>query len=292
MKNVSNNVMLWENLKESEFPYAVERSKGICVIPIGAMEKHGPHMPVGTDNIIAFETACLAAKLEPVVIFPTFGFGNVNGLQHINGSICFSNKLLLDYLTELCREIARSGFKKILFLNSHGGNPPLLSTLCNSMRERKNDYVVMYTNSYGTSPEDMRKAFAERRGDFPYITDEDVEITERYFEKPRAEGHADFDELLLVHALLPETIDISLMKTESGESVHRTDHLDKFGIYSGGTWIANYPNSYVASYFPYVTERLSKAYLQIRVKYISEIFKTVREDEELLKINDEWNKSW
>lgn len=284
--------MLWENLKAQEFDRAVEKSKGVCVIPIGAMEKHGPHMPVGTDNIIARETARLAAEKEPVVIFPTFGFGHVNGLQYIDGSICFSNGLMLDYFTELCREIARSGFKKILFLNAHGGNPPLLTTLCNSMKEQKHDYVVMYANSFGTSPADMRKAFAERRGDFPYITDADVAILEKYFEKPMTAGHADLDELLLVYELMPDTVDISLMGDESGESTHRTDHLGKLGIYTGSNWIANYPNSYSGSYFPYVNRRLSKAYTQLRVEYITEIYKAVKEDEALLQINDEWNKSW
>lgn len=287
-----NNLMLWENLREPQFPEAVEKSKGVCVIPIGAMEKHGPHLPVGTDNIIAERTAHLAAELEPVVVFPTFGFGHINGLQYTNGAICFSNKLMLNYLTELCREIARSGFKKILFLNAHGGNLPLLSTLCNSMREKKNDYVVMYANSFGTSPNDLRKAITENREGFPYITDADVTILEKYFEKPMQEGHADLDELLLVHESRPESVDLSVMDQECGESTHRTDHLGELGIYSGGMWIANFPNSFAGSFFPYANERLDKAYMQLRIDYIAKIYKAVKEDTELLKINDEWNQMW
>ena len=286
------NVILWENLREPDFPEAVRKSKGVCVIPLGAMEKHGPHMPVGTDNIIAERTALLAAEREPVVIFPTFGFGDVNCLQPLYGSICFSTKLLFDYFTELCREIARSGFKKILFLNAHGGNPPFLTTFCRSNREKKLDYVVMFANSYGTSPADMKKAFTERREDFPYITDGDVAIVDKYLEVENSKGHADFDELLLVYESRPETIDVSRMGDEDGEDTLRTKHLREFGIFSGGNFLADCPNSYSATYFPHVNERLAKAYTELRVEYIAKIFKTVKEDTVLLEENEKWNKSW
>ena len=133
--------MLWENLKCQEFPTAVKESKGVCVIPIGAMEKHGLHLAVGMDCIAVEEVARRAADLEPVVVFPTFWFGQLNNLQHMDGAVCLSTKLILDYLGELCREIARSGFKKILFLNGHGGNPPLLHTFSSICREEKKDYV-------------------------------------------------------------------------------------------------------------------------------------------------------
>ncbi|MBE6912440.1 MAG: creatininase family protein [Ruminococcaceae bacterium] len=286
------NAILWENLKAPDFPEAIEKSKGVCVVPIGAMEKHGPHMPVGTDNIIAERTAILAAEKEPVVIFPTFGFGDINCLQPLHGSICFSTKLLFDYLTELCREIARNGFKKILLLNAHGGNPPLLTTFCRSNREKKLDYVVMFANSYGTTPADMRKAFKERREEFSYITDEDIGIVEKYFEKPMAKGHADFDELLLVYNERPHTIDMERMGDEDGEDTFRTEHLREFGIFSGGNFLADCPNSYSASYFPYVNERLARAYTDIRVDYIAKMFKTVKEDTVLLEENEKWNQSW
>lgn len=286
------NAIFWENLKDHEFTEAVEKSKGVCVIPIGAMEKHGPHMPVGTDNMIARETARLAAMIEPVVLFPEFSFGNISGLQYLKGSICLSNQLILNYLDELCQEIARSGFNKILFLNAHGGNNSMLTTFCNSMREKKRDYVVMYANSFRTTIEDLQKAITQRKEDFPEITQEDEDILHRYFQEVTSSGHADYDELLLLYELLPETVDISLMGMESGENNHRTDHLSKVGIFSGGMWLANFPNSYAASYFPHINHRLSKAYLQLRVEYIAKIFKTSKEDQTLLEINEEWNHSW
>ena len=61
--------MLWENLREEEFESAIEKSGKLCVIPIGCLEKHGQHLPVGTDNFIAKKVVYEAAKQEDVVIF-------------------------------------------------------------------------------------------------------------------------------------------------------------------------------------------------------------------------------
>ncbi len=285
--------MQWQYLKAPEFPEAVKKSKGVCVIPIGAMEKHGPHMPVGTDNIIAERTALLAAELEPVVVFPTFDFGHVNGLQNFDGTIALSNSLLLDYLSEICSEIARSGFKKILFLNAHGGNPPLITTLCNRAKESKKDYVIIGADSYMTTEETMLREFYDNREHYPEITDEDVALLERYVKERTAWGHADLDEMMLVHDANPETVDVTLMKNESGESTHKADHLREFGIYSAANlWFINYPNSFAGTHFPYLNPRLSAAYTKHRVEYIAKLYKAVKEDTVLLSENEKWNKAW
>ena len=188
--------MLWENLKCQEFPEAVKASKGVCVIPIGAMEKHGLHLPVGMDSIMVQEVARLAAEVEPVVVFPTFWFGEVNNLQPKPGAVCLSTRLQLSYLEELCREIARNGFKKILFLNGHGGNPPILHALSCILREQKRDYVVAAVNSYNTGVKALRDAIRAEPEAFPYLTPEDFKTVESYFDTPKEEGHADFEETL------------------------------------------------------------------------------------------------
>ena len=62
--------MIWDNLREEEFEGAIEKSGGLCVIPIGCVEKHGQHLPVGTDYIEAMTITKAAAEIEDVVIFP------------------------------------------------------------------------------------------------------------------------------------------------------------------------------------------------------------------------------
>ena len=284
--------MLWENLKCQEFPEAVEKSKGVCVIPIGAMEKHGLHLPVGMDSIAVETVARLAAEVEPVVVFPTFWFGQLNNLQHMDGSICLSTKLILDYLGEICREIARSGFKKILFLNAHGGNPPLLHTFSSICREEKKDYVVAAVEFYLPAIAAIRDAIRSKPEEFSYLTPEDVHTIESYFDTPKEEGHACLEETLMLLGVRPETVDVSLMDKESGLSIHRMDHLTKLGIYASQIWFADHPNHHEATYHPGANERLGKALLQIRVESVANIFKVFKEDEELLKQNSEWNSRW
>jgi len=63
--------MLWENLREEEFDNAIKESKGLCILPVGCLEKHGQHLPVGTDVIHITEIAKRAAEIETAMVFPT-----------------------------------------------------------------------------------------------------------------------------------------------------------------------------------------------------------------------------
>ena len=63
--------MLWQDLREEEFEDAIKRSKGLCVLPMGCLEKHAQHLPVGADGYIADAILAEAMKIEDVVVFPT-----------------------------------------------------------------------------------------------------------------------------------------------------------------------------------------------------------------------------
>jgi len=62
----------WEELTASDFPGAVKRAQGVCVLPIGVIEKHGPHLPLGTDVMAARAAAIGAAQREYAVVFPHY----------------------------------------------------------------------------------------------------------------------------------------------------------------------------------------------------------------------------
>ena len=285
--------MLWENLTCAEFPDAVARSKGVCVVPIGATEKHGSHLPVGTDTMVAEQVAWDAAEKEEVVVFPAFGFGQLLGLQHFDGSVCLSTKLMMNFLTEICREIARSGFKKILLLNGHGGNNALLNFFCESTREEKKDYVVLTASHYSLDIADLLKDIKEQGMEaFPELTEEDVETLESYFAQPMYSGHGCFTETLSLLGTRPELVHLDRMNSEDGCSTHRFDHISQAGMYSPYNWFGNYPNQLAASYHPGANERLGRALHRIRVDKTAEMFRVLKEDEELLKINEEWNNRW
>ena len=106
--------MLWEHLKCDEFKDAVAESKGVCAIPIGSIEAHGIHLPLGCDTIKARAFTVRAAEQAPVCVFPAMYFGEMSGAGEFPGTVIFPIKLIWDILEHSCREIARNGFKKII----------------------------------------------------------------------------------------------------------------------------------------------------------------------------------
>ena len=91
--------MYWEELTADDFVEAV-KSTGVCVIPMGVVEKHGSHLPLGTDMIIGRTIAEMAARLEPFVIFPYYYFGQINEARHVPGTIAVSPELQMKLLQE------------------------------------------------------------------------------------------------------------------------------------------------------------------------------------------------
>ena len=75
---MKNNIETrWLYVTSEEFPSLVEASKGVCVIPLGCVEKHGLHLPLGADILQASYVAKMASELETVCVFPDFTFGDV-----------------------------------------------------------------------------------------------------------------------------------------------------------------------------------------------------------------------
>src|ERR1700744_1941245 len=68
----------WDELTASDWPKALEKSSRTCILPIGILEKHGPHVPIGSDLIHAREWAARAARLEYAVVFPDYFYGQIN----------------------------------------------------------------------------------------------------------------------------------------------------------------------------------------------------------------------
>ena len=155
----------WEKLTSCEFDEAIEKSKGLCIFPIGCLERHADHLAVGCDSIQAELIAEKAAEKEYAVVFPTaYWLGNVMGAHNLKGDtldtpfkkrgyIALSPELLLNTMEELCREIFRNGFRKILILNSHGGNDSFLNFLLSSLRYKGvEEGAVMWTSAYNCTP--------------------------------------------------------------------------------------------------------------------------------------------
>src|SRR5215218_4641703 len=153
----------WDELTASDWPKALERSTRTCILPIGILEKHGPHAPIGSDLIHVREWAARATKIEYAVVFPDFFYGQINEARHQPGTFSLPRHLVLELLDSTWAEIGRNGFDKILIINKHGGNPELIRYFIQTQLERRRNYAVYFfdpkfDSSYLTEVTKMRKS--------------------------------------------------------------------------------------------------------------------------------------
>src|SRR5580704_8121240 len=132
----------WEELTASDFRAGIQESKGACILPFGILEKHGPHLPLGTDLLNVRYASVHAAEQDYAVVFPEYYFGQIFEAKHEPGTIAYSAPLQLQLLQETTDEMARNGCKKILIVNGHGGNEHLLPFFAQAQLEKQHDYVV------------------------------------------------------------------------------------------------------------------------------------------------------
>jgi len=119
-----------EDLTSPKFAKAVDLAAGVCILPMGIIEKHGPQLPLGTDMYESREIAFHAAEKEYAVVFPPYYVGQIFEATHQPGAIAYSNELMWKMLEETCKELSRNGLKKIILLNGHGGNTSFLQYFC------------------------------------------------------------------------------------------------------------------------------------------------------------------
>ncbi len=97
-----------------------------AIVPLGSTEQHGPHLPVCVDTAVvchlADRSAQIASERVPVVVTPALPFGFAHHHLPFGGTISIDLPVYLDVLTGIGRSLALDGFRRILFLNGHGGN--------------------------------------------------------------------------------------------------------------------------------------------------------------------------
>ncbi|MHB1178124.1 MAG: creatininase family protein [Daejeonella sp.] len=111
----------WDELTASDFPKALEKSSQTIILPIGILEKHGPHVPIGSDLIHVREWAMRATQKEYAVVFPDYFYGQINEARQQPGTFSLPSKLIWDMLDATIEEFARNGFKRIVIINGHAG---------------------------------------------------------------------------------------------------------------------------------------------------------------------------
>src|SRR5580692_1469917 len=132
----------WEELTAPDFVAATHQAQGVCVLPFGIIEKHGPHLPLGTDLLDVRYAVLNAVKQEYAVVFPEYYFGQIFEARHQPGTVAYSLSTQLTLLQETVNEMARNGCKKVVIVNGHGGNEYLLPLFAQAELATARDYVV------------------------------------------------------------------------------------------------------------------------------------------------------
>lgn len=254
-----------EELTSREFVKAVEISGGVCVIPLGIIEKHGPHLPLGTDLFEAREIAFTAAKKEYAVVFPPYYAGQIFEAKHQPGTIAYSNELIWKMLDETCKELSRNGLKKIVFLNGHGGNTSFLTYFCQSQLADNKDYITVLF-----SPEPAPE----------------VQSKIKSLKKANIDGHAGEDETSMIYAIDSTLIDQNAMKSESGLDQNRLSKLP-YG-YTGIWWYAKFPNHF-ASDVNTPNKELGELLINNDAGQLAELIKYLKKETTIHELQEEFS---
>jgi creatinine amidohydrolase len=127
----------WADFRAPDFT-AIDPLRTIAILPTAAVEQHGPHLPVGTDTIINTHLCRLLAERAPedldLRILPVMAVGKSNEHLWAPGTLTLSAATALAAWTEIGLSVARAGVRKIVILNSHGGNADLISIVSRELR--------------------------------------------------------------------------------------------------------------------------------------------------------------
>ncbi len=207
----------WEELTAQDFVEAIKRSQGTCLLPFGILEKHGAHLPLGTDLVNVRYLSLTAATQEYAVVFPEYYFGQIFEAKHQPGTIAYSLPLQLQLLQETTDEMARNGCKKVVIINGHGGNEHLLPLFAQSQMEKPHDYVVYVY--------------------WPFPKEEG-----RPAKKDHVDMHGGESETSHTMIARPDLVHMDRVQNDSGKDMARqklpTD------VYTGIWWYARFPNHY------------------------------------------------
>ena len=256
----AQNSVKWEELTANEFVASIGRAQGTCLLPFGILEKHGPHLPLGTDLLNVRYAALHAAEQEYAVVFPEYYFGQIFEAKHEPGTMAYSRELQLKLLQETTDEMARNGCKKIIVVNGHGGNENLLPFFAQSQLEKPHDYVV-------------------------YIQGIHDQPTGGPAEKDTVDMHAGESETSALMISHPELVHMERVSSESGADQKR-QHLPA-GLDTGIWWYARFPNHYSGD-GANANKELGQFEMTGWVKAIADATRAVKADDESLKLQKEF----
>ena len=256
----------YEELTAPDFVQAVAQSQSTCIIPLGILEKHGPHLPLGTDLIDCREVALRAARQEYTIIYPAYYVGQIFEAKHQPGTVAHSARMMLDFLQETCDELGRNGIKKIILLSGHGGNEHFLRFFCQCQLASRKDYAVYLFDPAG---------------------DEAGEAAMNKLRRTTLDGHAGEMETSTILAHRPDLAHVDRAGQQSGEDQRRLANLKH--AYTGIWWYASQPNHYRGD-GSYGNRELGEMALNSEAGLLAEMIRSVKHDSVTLELQNQFFK--
>jgi creatinine amidohydrolase len=157
----------WTDFPAPEYD-TIDPNKTIAILPIAAVEQHGPHLPVGVDSIL--NRGCIDLLIErapadlDIRILPVQQVGKSNEHIWARGTVTHTVHTLIDAWFELGQSVSRAGVKKLVFINSHGGNEEIMGIVARELRVRDQMLVVKTGWTRFQPPDGMLTDVEKRHG--------------------------------------------------------------------------------------------------------------------------------
>lgn len=157
----------WWDLSAQDFN-TLDLSRIVAVLPVGAVEQHGPHLPVRVDAAICdgIMRHAVARMSEdfPALILPATTIGKSNEHSAFAGTLTLAAETLGRVWYEICESIFRAGIRKVLFVNAHGGQPQVVDIVCRELRVNLGMFAVSSKWSSFTDLSDLFSADERNHG--------------------------------------------------------------------------------------------------------------------------------
>ena len=143
----------------------IDKKEKYVIIPVGTIEVHGPHLPFGTDLYIAEAFSYELGKKIDSIIMPPVYYSYSGTTSNIDGTISVGIDSISDYLCNIIKSLIRSNFEKIIVINIHKDNDPIIKLALAKIFE-EHALPVLYINPYSDYSELVEKIFSGRSNSY------------------------------------------------------------------------------------------------------------------------------
>lgn len=147
--------VIWERLTWSGLKGLRDAGEELVLLPVGATEQHGPHLPVSTDTAIASAVCAYASARTRVPLLPTLSYGvSIGHTEHWLGTVSVMHETFALGLREMVGWLVAQGWRRILIVNSHFGNDATLRVAVDRLRfDYREKLQIAAVNSFALTPE-------------------------------------------------------------------------------------------------------------------------------------------